>query len=140
MDAADIAGISLFADLDDAECARLAELFQEEEALPGRRPAIQGDFGYRFFVILDGAAVVRVDGEEVAELGPGDFFGEMALLGDEGKRTAEVEATSHVRYASLMSWDFRRLLDDHPDIGTKVEAAVEEHRARDRAARGGDED
>jgi CRP-like cAMP-binding protein len=118
----------LFADLDDAECARVAALFREEHVLPYGRPAVQGDFGYRFFVILDGSAVVRVDGEQVAELGPGDFFGEMALLGEEGRRTAEVEATSRMRCASVMTWDFRTLLDEQPAIRTKVEAAIAKYR------------
>lgn len=128
MEAADVAGISLFSELEEADCARLAELFQEEDVLPFRRPVAQGDFGYRFFVILDGTAVVRIDGEEVTELGPGDFFGEMALLGEEGRRTAEVQAKTRMRCASVMAWDFRRLLDENPDIRTKVEAAVEEYR------------
>jgi CRP/FNR family cyclic AMP-dependent transcriptional regulator len=128
VEAADVAGISLFADLEEAECARVAELFEEQHLLPYGRPAVQGDFGYRFFVILDGTAVVRVDGDEVAELGPGDFFGEMALLGEEGRRTAEVEARTRIRCASVMGWDFRRLLDDHPGIRAKVEAAIARYR------------
>ena len=138
MEAADVTRISLFTDLDEREAARIADLFQEESVLPGRRPAIQGDYGYRFFVVLDGTAVVRVDGDPVGELGPGDFFGEMALLEEGGRRTAEVEATSRMRYASLMTWQFRELLDDHPEIATKVEAAIAEHRARDDATRGDD--
>ena len=128
MDAADVAGISLFTDLEEAECARIAELFTEENLLPYGRPAVQGEFGYRFFVILDGTAVVRLDGEEIAELGPGDFFGEMALLGEEGRRTAEVEARTRLRCASVMTWDFRKLLDEQPAIRTKVEAAIAKYR------------
>jgi voltage-gated potassium channel len=138
MDASDVAKFPLFAELDETEAARLAELFREAKALPGRRPAIQGDFGYRFFVVLEGTAVVRVDGKEVGELGPGDFFGEMALLDDAGRRTAEVDVTSKMRYASLMTWEFRKLLDDHPEISAKVQAAIEDHRARDKETRGSD--
>lgn len=138
MDAADVAKIPLFAELTEAEAARLAELFREERALPGRRPAIQGDFGYRFFVVLEGTAVVRVDGTEVDEIGPGDFFGEMALLDDAGRRTAEVDVTSRMRYASLMTWEFRAFLDDHPEISAKVRAAIEQHRARDQQTRRSD--
>lgn len=135
MEAADVTKIPLFAELNEAEAARLAELFRDEKALPGRRPTIQGDFGYRFFVVFEGTAVVRVDGKEVGELGPGDFFGEMALLDDAGRRTAEVDVTSRMRYASLMIWDFRKLLEDHPEISTKVKAAIEKHRVRDRESR-----
>ena len=138
MDASDVAKIPLFADLDEEEAARLAELFREENALPGRRPTIQGDFGYRFFVVLEGTAVVRVDGKEVAELGPGDFFGEMALLDDAGRRAAEVDVTSKMRYASLMIWEFRKVLDDHPEILAKVQAAIGERQARNQETRRGD--
>jgi CRP-like cAMP-binding protein len=129
MNASDVAQISLFADLDESACERIAGLFQEEKVLPGRRPAIQGDFGYRFFVILEGTAVVRVDGEEVRTLGPGDFFGELALLGEEGRRTAEVEATTDMRYASVLGWDFRELLEELPGVSEKIEAAVKHYRA-----------
>ena len=129
MEAADVASISLFSGLDEAECAEIADLFQEETVLPGRRPAIQSDFGYRFFVILDGSAVVRVDGKEVGTLGSGDFFGELALLDDDGKRKAEVETTSHTRYASMLVWEFRKLFENRPDIKTKIEAAIAEYRS-----------
>jgi len=138
VNAADVVKIPLFAELDEAEAARLAQLFREEMALPGRRPAVQGKFGYRFFVVFEGTAVVRVDGKEVGELGPGDFFGEMALLDDAGRRTAEVDVTSRMRYASLMTWDFRKLLEDHPEIAAKVQAAIEERRARNQETRSSD--
>jgi len=128
VDAAEVARISLFADLDEGECARLAELFREEDVLPFGRLAVQGDFGYRFFVILEGTAVVRIDGEEVTELGPGGFFGEMALLGEEGRRTAEVEARTRMRCASVMTWEFRQLLDDLPALRPKIEEAVAKYR------------
>ena len=131
MDAADVARISLFAGLTEAECARIAGLFTEDRVIPGRRLAMQGDFGYRFFVILEGTAIVRVDDQQVASLGPGDFFGEIALLGGEGRRSAEVEATSRMHYGSMMIWDFRQLVEELPGIGAKVEAAIAEHRLRD---------
>jgi CPA1 family monovalent cation:H+ antiporter len=128
VDVADVASINLFADLDEDERGRIAAMFHEATVWPGRKLADQGEFGYRFFVILDGTAVVRIDGEQVATAGPGDFFGEMALL-DEERRTAVVEAQTGMHIGSLMIWDFRELLEEHPQLAGKVEATIAERRS-----------
>lgn len=127
MDAADVASITLFADLDDDDRGRIAELFHDATVLTAERLAREGDFGYRFFVVLEGTAVVRIDDEDVATLGPGDFFGEIALLKEE-RRTAVVQATSRMRIGSMMIWDFRELLEEKPEIAARVDATIAERR------------
>ncbi len=129
MDAADIAKIDLFADLDEGQRARVAGLMQDVRVPSGRRLAMEGDFGYRFFVIADGTADVIIDYDKVAELGPGDFFGEIALVEAE-RRTAEVVATTPMHIGSMMIWDFRELLDELPDLRAKIDAAMAERLGR----------
>jgi CPA1 family monovalent cation:H+ antiporter len=79
----------------------------------------QGESGFDFFVVLDGTADVKMGGNVVATLGPGDVFGEMALL-EGGKRVADVVATSAMRLATMMVWDFREMTRTHPEIMDKL--------------------
>jgi cyclic nucleotide-binding protein len=92
-DAADLAGIPLFAALSDEERVALAPWFESATISPGVALVTEGAAGYSFYVLVDGAAVVTLDGEEVATYNPGDFFGEMAILG-EGRRCATVTRPS----------------------------------------------
>ena len=85
----DLAGIPLFDTLEPDERAAIAPWFELEDVSPGVKLTGEGASGYSFYVLRDGAATVTIDGIEVRTLGPGDFFGELALLGD-GRRTATV--------------------------------------------------
>ena len=89
----------------------------------GRVIAKQGEKGREFFVIIDGAADVTVDGETVATLGAGDYFGEMSLLTDQ-PRTATVTATSPMRGLVIVDRAFARLLREEPGIQTSILATV----------------
>ena len=89
------------------------------------RLAGEGATGYSFFVISDGAVAVTAGGESVASLGPGDFFGEMALLGS-GRRQATVETVSPARVLILFGSEFRQLQETHPGIAAQIEAAMQE--------------
>src|SRR5262250_1492246 len=89
----DLAGIELFESLDPDARATLAPWFEVQDVSPGIKLCGEGASGYSFFVLRDGSATVTIDGTEVRRLGPGDFFGELAILGD-GRRTATVTATS----------------------------------------------
>ena len=81
--------------------------------------ARQGEIGTGFFVIVDGAARVVRDGGELAVLGPGDFFGEMSVI-DGLPRVAMVVTTEPTRCLALASWEFERLVLDHPSIGLAI--------------------
>ena len=119
----DLNGIPLFAGLTDEERASLAEFFEVSDASPGRALVTEGASGYSFYVLIDGAAEVTVGGETVATYGPGDFFGEMAILGD-GRRTATVTVTEPSRILSMFGTEFRMLQQVQPDIAAQLEETM----------------
>jgi CRP-like cAMP-binding protein len=122
-DAADLAGIPLFAALSNEERVALAPWFESATISPGVALVTEGAAGYSFYVLVDGAAVVTLDGEEVATYNPGDFFGEMAILG-EGRRYATVTTTEPSRVLSMFGTDFRRLQQEQPDVAARLEEAM----------------
>lgn len=122
MDVEELASIPLFADLTDDELSWLAGRFQEVRVLTGAWLARKGQWGYRFFVVLAGTASVAIDGTEVAALGPGDFFGEIAVSAND-RRTADVQATSRMRLGSLLRWDYNAMMERYPSVAARVEAA-----------------
>jgi CRP-like cAMP-binding protein len=75
----------------------------------------EGGTGTGFFIVADGNANVTVHGEEKGTLGPGDFFGEIALV-DEGTRTATITAATDLRCYGLTSWEFRPFVEEHPQV------------------------
>ncbi len=83
----------------------------------------EGASGAAFFVITDGQASVMVHGEERARLGPGDHFGEIALL-DEGVRSATVIAETDLRCYGLTPWEFRPFVEEHPRVAWKLLQAL----------------
>lgn len=125
MDAADLATVPLFSELSDADRIRLADQMKEVRLPEGAELIEQGDLSYKFFVLLEGNALVERSGRHLADLGPGDFFGEMGILGKQ-RRTAEVLAISPVRLAVMASWDLRSLLEEHPKIRYLVERVADE--------------
>lgn len=124
----DLAGLPLFEALDDAERTQIAPWFELQDASPGVRLTGEGASGYSFFVLREGSASVTVDGEEVRTLGPGDFFGERAILGG-GIRTATVTTTSPSRLLVLFGTEFRRLEQEYPELAARIEAGVRERAA-----------
>ena len=133
MEASRLRKSSLFDGLSDADLERCAGWFEETELPPGSRLVNEGEYSYRFFVVLDGEIEVRHEFEKVRHLGPGDFFGELGLLSD-SRRSAKVIALTRCNVARIMTWDFRTMLADHPQIATRIEAAAEHHRYDDEAA------
>jgi voltage-gated potassium channel len=119
----DLAGIALFDALESHECAAIAPWFELQEVSAGAKLTGEGAAGYSLFVIGDGTASVTVDGSEVNTLVPGDFFGELAILGD-GLRTATVTATSPSRLLVLFGTEFRRLQQEHPELARRIETGV----------------
>jgi CRP/FNR family cyclic AMP-dependent transcriptional regulator len=111
--------IELFSGLDKKDLRALANSFKEVEFQPGDDIVGEDKGGVGFFIIADGEATVTVRGEERARLGPGDHFGEIALI-DEGARTATVTAATPLRAHGLTSWAFRPLVEHNPTIAWKL--------------------
>ena len=125
MDAGKLDGVPLFASLPADARSELAEHLNETEVESGKHLVDQGDKSYNLFVILDGRAEVYRDGTSVAELGPGDFFGEMGTVGDT-ERSASVVATKRLRVAALGARDVQRLRESAPEVLERLERAIEE--------------
>jgi CRP-like cAMP-binding protein len=119
--------IPLFQDVDDEEVAQIAPFAEEEQVEEGTYLVREGDFSYEFMAIEEGQAEVLRDGEHVAELGPGDFFGEIGLL-EKDRRTATVVAKTPMRLVTLTGWDMKRMEKSMPEAVEKVRAVIEERR------------
>jgi CRP-like cAMP-binding protein len=115
--------VPLFARCSRAELKEIALLADEIDLHEGKEMTREGAPGREFFVLLDGTADVKKNRRRVNTLGPGDFFGEIALVSRE-PRTATVIATSPVRALVITDRSFRRLLDDAPQVQTKVMEAM----------------
>ena len=102
--------IPLFAGLKPRELKRLRSSFKERTFNAGEPIAVEGEAGAGFFVIESGEAVVTVHGEERGRLGPGDYFGDVAMI-DQGDRTATIQADSDLKCYGLTFWDFRPLVE-----------------------------
>jgi len=124
-----LADVILFSGCDKKEIDQIASLATEVEIPNGTVLAREGELGREFYVILDGKATVGIEGKEVATLGPGDFFGEMALL-DQGPRVATVTVAEDMEVAVLDPREFITLLDEHPAVARKV-LKVMAHRLRE---------
>ncbi len=126
-----LAKAPLFAALSRQELGELAKATEDLEVEEGKTLTREGDLGREFFVIVDGDVSVTQDGNEIRRLGPGDFFGEIALIYDTARRTATVTAASPLRFFVLTRQSFRSLLEHQPEIEEKVMAALEERLAAD---------
>jgi CRP-like cAMP-binding protein len=124
--------IPLFAECSKAELIEVAISADEREAPEGDKLTEEGRPGTEFFVLVEGAVAVRQAGRKLADLGPGDWFGEMAILRYK-PRAATVTATSPVRILVISDRDFRRVVETTPRIALKVLRSVAqrlEHDAR----------
>ena len=115
----------LFAPLPEDTKEELAEHVNDVTVDSGKHLVDQGDPAYNLFVILKGKAEVYRDGRSVAELGPGDFFGEIGAL-QEKERSATVVSKGQMRLLTLSSRDVQRLKDKAPDVLQELERAIEE--------------
>jgi CRP/FNR family cyclic AMP-dependent transcriptional regulator len=111
--------VPLFADFDRRDLERLARSFKERTFEAGHKVAEEGRGGAGFFVIENGEATVSVRGDERAKLGPGDYFGEIALI-DDGARSATITAESDLHCYGLTSWEFRPLVESNASIAWKL--------------------
>ena len=111
--------VPLFADFDENDLKRLARSFKERTFDAGSTVAGEGKTGAGFFVIESGEASVSVRGDEHGKLGPGDYFGEIALI-DDGARSATITADSDLHCYGLTSWEFRPLVESNASIAWKL--------------------
>ena len=118
-------GVPLFADADDRFLERLAGEFMERTYAPGETIAEEGESGKTFIVIETGEVAVTVHGQPVGRLGPGDAFGEMALI-DKSARSATVKAETQVHGYQLPVWSFRPLVESHPEMAWVLLEALAE--------------
>ena len=122
--------IPLFADCTKAELIEIAINADEREAPEGDRLTEEGERGREFFILVEGAVAVGRGGRKLADLGPGDWFGEIAILTYK-PRTATVTATSPVRMLVISDRTFRRIVETTPRIALKVLRNVAERLEHD---------
>jgi CRP-like cAMP-binding protein len=115
----------IFSACNKRELAKIAALSDEVEVPAGRVLIREGDFGHEFFVIESGTAKATIRGRKGTAMGPGECFGEMALL-HRAPRSATVTAESDMHLLVLNSREFSTLMDDVPSVARKVLAAVAE--------------
>jgi len=111
--------IPIFSELSKKELRAVSRLMTEVEVREGRSLTRQGEVGREFMIIMRGTAVVRRSGRKVADLGPGDFLGELAVLSG-APRTADVVATSDMTLETLNRREFMSLLDESAAIAKKI--------------------
>ncbi len=128
-----LASVPLFSACSKRELREISRLGTEVSVEEGAVLTEQGAPGSEFCLVLEGKARCEVNGEQVAEIAAGDFFGEMALL-DRGPRRATVIAESPMRLMVLENREFNRLLDASPTIAKKLLLAFA---ARTRASSAG---
>lgn len=112
--------IPLFEGLSPGELQRLARSFKERRFSAGDTVAAEGTGGVGFFVIGEGTATVDVHGEQRGKLGPGDYFGEIALIDDQARRTATITADSDLTCYGITAWEFRPLVETNAQIAWKL--------------------
>ena len=116
----DLRAVPLFEDVSDAGLERLAATSAELECEPGQVLVLPGDRGSGMYVVLDGTVSVEMRGGFHAELGPGNFFGEIALLVPESGRMARVRAATATHCLSVPRDDFLALVESEPSLALRM--------------------
>jgi CRP/FNR family cyclic AMP-dependent transcriptional regulator len=119
----ELSRVPLFSGCSRRDMQTIARVVKDIDHPAGTVIAREGDPGVGLFIIVEGTTEVTIGGRRKAKLGPGDFFGEIALL-DGGPRTATVTATSDVKLLGLTEWTFRGLMLEHPQIAMKTLQAM----------------
>jgi CRP-like cAMP-binding protein len=128
-----LVSVPLFSNLSRRDLSRLAKSGNDVTYSVGTELTGAGERGICFFVIAEGEARVEVKGQEVRRLGPGDYFGEMALI-DRSQSSATVTAATEMRCFVMTQWNFRPFATEHPDVAwALLEAMVQ--RVREAEAR-----
>jgi CRP-like cAMP-binding protein len=125
MDESRLASIDLFSSLSKRERSEIASRADEIDVGEGTHLVREGEFAYEFFVIEEGSAEVLRGGEHVADLGPGDFLGEMGIV-TQAPRNASVVARSQMRVLVMTEQDFRGIARTFPAVAEQIREAVRE--------------
>jgi CRP-like cAMP-binding protein len=125
VDASQLKRIPLFAEASDDELAKVAAFAKSKEVSEGELVVEEGGFSRELLAIEDGTVEVTRDGERIAELGPGDVFGEAGMVEDQ-MRSATVTATSRLKLISLGHFEVQRLKKDAPEVYARIEALIKE--------------
>ena len=117
--------VPLFAGLDNKELTQIANSMRERHFKAGDTVTQEGADGVGFFVVEEGEAEVNVGGEAKGTIGPGDYFGEIALI-NESPRTATLTARTEMLCFGMTPWDFRPLVEGNSEIAWKLLTAMAE--------------
>jgi len=123
-----IKGVPLFSGASKGELAEIAGIADEVDLPAGKTLIAEGETGREFFVLIDGTADVTQGGRKIRTMGPGDFFGEIALI-SKAPRSATITTTSPVRALVITDRAFRQLLDHSPQIAVSVLTTLAERLA-----------
>jgi CRP/FNR family cyclic AMP-dependent transcriptional regulator len=115
--------VPLFADLERKELEEIAAAMKERTFRAGQEITTEGQHGVGFFVIQEGEATVSVRGEPRSSLGPGDYFGEIALIA-ESDRTATVTAAAELRCLGMTFWQFRPIVESNGTLAWRLLQAL----------------
>jgi CRP-like cAMP-binding protein len=115
-----LAKVPLLSGLDRRALESFARTLKQRTFRAGQVALGEGESGVGFFIVLDGTAAVTIGGQPVRHLGPGDWFGEIALLTADSVRTATVTAETEVTCVGLTEWEFKPFLAEHPDVAWQI--------------------
>lgn len=135
MDQRDVASIPLFAGLSRDDQKVIAQYADEVDVPAGTKLAQEGRFAYEFFAIQDGTAEVTREGAVLATLGPGDFFGEIGLLGAD-RRVASVTATAPMHLVVLTGSQLRAIESRMAPVAQRIRATMTERLEANRVGGG----
>ena len=125
MDVSLLKTIPLFAEVPDEQRRKIAPFAETDEFAEGQVVVKEGGYSNHFFAIEEGTAKVERDGEHIADLGPGDVFGEQGLL-EKQERVATVTATSRLRVIKIEHWELSRMRKTMPEVVEELQRKVEE--------------
>jgi CRP/FNR family transcriptional regulator, cyclic AMP receptor protein len=120
--------IPLFAEVPDEQLRKIAPFAETDEFAEGQVVVKEGGYSNHFFAIEDGTAKVERGGEHIADLGPGDVFGEQGLL-EKQERSATVTATSRLRVIKIEHWELSRMRKTMPEVVEELQRKVTERQA-----------
>jgi CRP/FNR family cyclic AMP-dependent transcriptional regulator len=127
LDPSRLKSIALFREIPEDALREIATFADETSVSPGQHLVEEGDYSYEFMAIEEGNAEVLRDGQHVADLGPGDFFGEMGLL-EKDRRSATVVAKTPMRIITLTGWDLKRMEKSMPQAVQQIRTTMEQRR------------
>ena len=125
MDVSLLKTIPLFAEVPDDKLRKIAPFAETDEFAEGQVVVKEGGYSNHFFAIEEGTAKVERSGEHIADLGPGDVFGEQGLL-EKQERTATVTAGSRLRVIKIEHWELSRMRKTMPEVVEELQRKVEE--------------